>query len=405
MAAAPGKEFNFVWEGVDRKGARRKGETQAVSEASVRSLLRGQGIAVLKIRKQSTMFAKQGPKITPKDIAIFTRQLATMLKAGVPLVQSLDIVAKGDANPRMQKLVGSIQAKVEAGNTLTESLEGHPEFFDPLFINLVEAGEKSGALEALLDKVATYKEKTEALKAKIKKAMFYPIAVMVVATIVTGILLIFVVPQFQELFDGFGADLPAFTQFVIGLSEGAQKYWWMAIMTLGAIGYVFNQANRRSAAFRLGLDRVKLKLPVVGEILMKASIARFARTLQTMFAAGVPMVEAMESVAGATGNLVYENAVLKMRDEVSTGNQLQTSMAETGVWTNLSIQMIAIGEESGSLDEMAGKVADFYEQEVDDAVDGLTSLLEPLIMAVIGVLVGGLIIAMYLPIFQLGSVV
>lgn len=405
MATAT-KELTFAWEGLDKKSRRLKGETQAVSEASARAALRGQGIAVVKIRKKSTLFAKsKGKKITPKDIAVFTRQIATMLQAGVPLVQSLGIMAKGDANPRMQNLIGSVKGNVEEGLTLAESLAKHPQYFDDLFINLVDAGERSGALEALLDKVATYKEKTEALKSKVKKALFYPAAVMVVAMLVTAILLLFVVPQFQELFQGFGADLPAFTLLAIALSKWMQAYWWTLVLGIIAIGIAYKQAHRRSRKFREFVDRVTLKLPIIGDMMMKAAIARYARTLQTMFAAGVPLVDALESVAGATGNLIYENGILLMKEEVATGQQLQTAMQQSGLFTNLATQMIAIGEESGSLDDMAGKVADFYEQEVDDAVDALSSLLEPLIMVVIGGIVGSLVVAMYLPIFKLGSVV
>jgi type IV pilus assembly protein PilC len=358
------------------------------------------------VRKKSALFAgTKKKKILPKDIAVFTRQLATMLSAGVPLVQSFEIIGRGHENPSMQELILKVKGDVESGSSLATALSKHPLYFDELVCNLVNAGEHAGILETLLDKIATYKEKTEALKSKIKKALFYPTAVIVVAFIVTAILLIFVVPQFQELFSGFGADLPAFTQMVINLSEWMQSNWWILLAGICGAVYGFIEGKKRSPKFAHTLDRLMLKLPIVGDILTKAVIARYARTLSTMFAAGVPLVEAMESVAGAAGNQLYAEAILRMRDNVATGQQLQLSMQQTGLFPNMVVQMVAIGEESGSLDAMLGKVADFYEQEVDDAVDGLSSLLEPLIMSVLGVLVGGLIVAMYLPIFKLGSVV
>lgn len=406
MAKAQTSDTRYTWEGTDRKGRRMKGEMAAANEAAVRSVLRGQGVAALKVRKKSTLFSfGQGKAITPKDIAILARQMATMMQAGVPLVQSLDIIGRGDANPKMQELVSSIKNEVESGTTLSEALAKHPKYFDDLFVNLVEAGERSGALESLLDKVATYQEKTEALKAKIKKALVYPASIIVVAFVVTAILLVFVVPQFQELFRGFGADLPAFTLFVINLSEWAQANWWIVVITLIALFWLHKQGRMRSPKYVYLTDKLMLRLPVVGEILVKSAIARYSRTLSTMFSAGVPLVDALDSVSGATGNRVYEDAVLQMKDEVSTGQPLHLSMSQTEIFTNLSIQMIAIGEESGALDDMSAKVADFYEREVDDAVDALTSLLEPLIISVIGTIVGGLIIAMYLPIFKLGAVV
>lgn len=406
MAEKKKKDNNYSWTGTDRKGRKTSGQMTAIDEVAVKAALRGQGIAVLRVRRASSFsLGGKGKAIEPKDIAIFTRQLSTMLQAGVPLVQSLDIVSRGDSNPRMQELLGAIKNSVESGTSLTESFSKHPKYFDDLYVNLVDAGEKSGALEGLLDKIATYKEKTEALKAKIKKALFYPIAVVCVAIIVTAILLLFVVPQFEELFKGFGADLPAFTQFVVNLSRWLQESWWICLIIIVGSGVGIKTLFARSEKARDIKDQVVLKLPVIGEILVKSAIARFTRTLETMFAAGVPLVEAMDSVAGATGNSVYEKATYEVRDEIATGQPLQVAMTQTGVFPNLAVQMIAIGEESGALDQMAGKVAEFYEQEVDDAVDGLTSLLEPLIMAVLGVLVGGLIIAMYLPIFKLGSVV
>ena len=401
---ASAQQFPFVWEGTDKKGKRIKGKMLAVSEAAVKADLRKQGVLAKRVRKEVQLF-KSGKKITSEDIALFARQLATMLQAGIPMVQCFDIIGNGHDKPSMQKLVLAIKADVEAGTTLHESLAKHPLYFDDLFVNLVEAGEHAGALETLLDKVATYKEKTEALKKKIKKALFYPAAVLAVAVIVTIILLIFVIPQFESLFQGFGADLPAFTQMVINLSKFVQDQgWWMA-MIAGAGGYAFFYFKKRSRPMRRALDRMMLKAPIVGPILVKAAIARYARTLSTMFAAGVPLVEALTSVAGATGNIVFEEATLRIRDEVSTGQRLQRCMETTGLFPNMVIQMIAVGEESGSLDSMAAKVADFYEADVDAAVDAMSSLLEPLIMAILGVLVGGMVIAMYLPIFKLGAAV
>lgn len=405
MAETAAKQVTFLWEGKDKKGNKVKGQSNGVNEGIIKAELRRQGITPSKVKKKSALSSAKKKKILPKDIAIFSRQLATMMSAGVPLVQSFEIIGRGHDNPSMQELILTIKNDIEGGNTLASSLAKHPLYFDDLTCNLVEAGEHAGILETLLNKIATYKEKTEALKSKIKKALFYPVAVIVVAFIVTAILLIFVVPTFQELFQSFGADLPAFTLMVIGLSEFMQTYWWAVFGGVGAGIYAFLEAKKRSRNFRHTLDRLSLKIPVVGDILTKATIARYARTMSTMFAAGVPLVEAMDSVAGATGNIIYEDAVYQMRDQVATGQQLQLAMGQTGLFPNMVVQMVAIGEESGSLDSMLGKVADFYEQEVDDAVDGLSSLLEPLIMAVLGVLVGGLIIAMYLPIFKLGSVV
>jgi type IV pilus assembly protein PilC len=403
-SAALAKDTPFTWEGKDRKGNKVRGRTLAVSEKDVRAELRRQSIVPTRISKQRTLF-RTGGSISPMDIAVFSRQLATMLAAGIPLVQAFEIVGVGHEKPAMQKLILDIKLNIEGGSSLHESLAKHPIYFDDLFVNLVEAGEQAGALESLLDKVATYKEKTEALKKKIKKALFYPAAVLAVAVIVTLVLLLFVIPQFEELFRGFGADLPAFTRLVIELSRFVQNQgWWMGIIVGGAF-VTFFYFKKRSRALRHVLDRISLKLPVVGPILVKAAIARYARTLSTMFSAGVPLVEAMESVAGATGNIVYEQAVLRMRDEVATGQRLQRAMENTALFPNMVVQMIAVGEESGSLDEMAAKVADFYELEVDSAVDGLSSLLEPLIMVILGVLVGGLVIAMYLPIFKLGAVI
>ena len=398
------RDVPFAWEGKDKRGNRVKGKSLAPDETVLRSELRRQGIAPSKIRKQSTTPGRGG-KVKPEDIAIFSRQLATMLAAGIPLVQAFEIVGNGNDKPAMQKLILDIKAEVEGGTSLHESLGKHPLYFDDLFVNLVEAGEQAGALESLLDKIATYKEKTEALKKKVKKALFYPAAVLVVAVIVTVILLIFVIPQFEALFKGFGADLPAFTQAVINLSKFVQSDGIFIAAVTGGAFWVFFYFKKRSRKMRQFLDRASLKIPIVGPILVKSAIARYARTLSTMFAAGVPLVEALESVAGATGNVVYEDAVMRMRDEVATGQRLQRAMEATSLFPNMVVQMIAVGEESGSLDAMSAKVATFYEQEVDNAVDSMSSLLEPLIMAILGVLVGSLVIAMYLPIFKLGAVV
>jgi type IV pilus assembly protein PilC len=398
------RDIPFSWSGMDKKGNRVSGKSLAPDETALRADLRRQGIAVNRIKKQSQAF-KGGGKVKAEDIAVFSRQLATMLAAGIPLVQAFEIVGNGNDKPSMQRLILDIKADVEGGTSLHEALGKHPMHFDDLYVNLVEAGEQAGALETLLDKIATYKEKTEALKKKVKKALFYPAAVMVVAIVVTVILLIFVIPQFEALFKGFGADLPAFTQFVINMSRGMQDNWMYIFGVAGGAGYAFVYFHKRSKAMREFLDRAMLKFPIIGPIMYKSAIARFSRTLSTMFAAGVPLVEALESVAGACGNIVFENAVLKMRDEVATGQRLQRAMENTGLFPNMVIQMIAVGEEAGALDSMSGKVATFYEAEVDNAVDSMSSLLEPLIMAILGVLVGGLVIAMYLPIFKLGAVV
>ncbi|MCY1294229.1 Type II secretion system protein F [compost metagenome] len=405
MAEKALKSSVFAWEGTDRKGTRVKGELSGQNPALVKAHLRKQGINPTKVRKKSASLFGAGKKIKPMDIALFTRQMATMMKAGVPLLQSFDIIGEGFDNTNMRKLVDDVKQEVAAGNSFAASLRKKPQYFDDLYCNLVESGEQSGALETLLDRIATYKEKTEQQKAKIKKAMNYPIAVVAVAVIVSAILLIKVVPQFQEVFANFGAELPAFTLMVIGLSEALQNWWFVVLIVLFGAGFALKEAHRRSEKFRDWVDRTVLKLPIVGDILYKSAIARFARTLSTTFAAGVPLVEALESVAGASGNVVFRNATNKVKSDVSTGMQLNFSMRTTGVFPTMAVQMTAIGEESGALDEMLGKVATFYEEEVDNKVDGLTSLMEPMIMAVLGVLVGGLIIAMYLPIFQLGNVV
>ena len=402
--AISSQQVQYNWQGTDRKGKRQKGRMLAVSEAAVKAELRRQGVVAKRVTKENQLF-KSGKKVSAEDIALFARQLATMLQAGIPMVQCFDIIGNGHDKPSVQKLVLAIKSDIEAGTSLHEALAKHPLYFDDLFVNLVEAGEQAGALETLLDKIATYKEKTEALKKKIKKALFYPAAVLIVAVIVTAILLIFVIPQFESLFQGFGADLPAFTQMVIDLSRFVQAKGWLIALIAGGAGYAFFYFKKRSRPMRRALDRMMLKAPAVGPILVKAAIARFSRTLSTMFAAGVPLVEALTSVAGATGNIVYEEATLKIRDQVATGQRLQRSMEETGLFPNMVVQMIAVGEESGSLDTMSSKVADFYEADVDAAVDAMSSLLEPIIMAILGVLVGGMVIAMYLPIFKLGAVV
>ncbi len=393
----------FLWEGRDKRGQRVKGNTMAPDEAAVRADLRRQGIAPSRVRRKRESL--KGGKPNAADIAVFSRQLATMLIAGIPMVQSFEIVASGVDKPSLRALILAIKADVESGTSLYEALAKHPLYFDDLFVNLVRAGEQAGALDTLLDKIATYKEKSEATKKKVKKALFYPAAVLIVAAIVTTVLMIFVIPEFQKLFKGFGANLPAFTQFVINISNALRHHGIWIALVIGAAGWTFMYFQKRSRKMREVLDRMSLKIPIIGPILNKAAISRYARTLSTMFAAGVPLVEALESVAGATGNIVYENAVLKMRDEVATGQRLQRAMETQGVFPNMVVQMIAVGEEAGSLDEMAAKVAVFYEAEVDNAVDSMSSLLEPLIMVILGVIVGGLVIAMYLPIFQLGNVV
>jgi type IV pilus assembly protein PilC len=398
------KQSPFTWEGTDRAGKKVKGKFVASNEAAVKTELRRQGVVATRVRKQSTLFQKKG-RVTPGDIAIFSRQLATMMSAGIPLVQAFDIIGAGHENPAMQKLVLSVKSEVEGGTSLANALAKHPLQFDDLYVNLVTAGEQAGALETLLGEIATYKEKTEAIKKKVKKALFYPAAVVVVAIIVTSILLIYVIPEFESLFQGFGADLPSFTRMVINVSQFVRDQGWLIAAAIGGLVYAFIYFKKRSRAFQHLIDRAVLRIPIIGPILNKSAIARYARTLATTFSAGVPLVEALESVAGATGNIVYENAVRRMRDEVATGTRLQRAMENTDLFPNMVNQMIAVGEESGSLDDMAAKVADFYEEEVDNAVDSMSSLLEPLIMAILGVLVGGLVIAMYLPIFKMGAAI
>src|SRR3972149_1665232 len=407
MAEAP-KSVMFVWEGTDKQGKRIKGELSGQSDALVKALLRRQGINPIKVKKKPRTLLGGGGRrrsITPKDITVFSRQLATMMSSGVPLVQAFEIVGRGHENANMQDLILGIKADVEAGGTLTEALRKRPLNFNDLYCNLVEAGEHAGILEGILHKIASYMENTEALKSKIKAALFYPAAVIVVAFVIVTILMIFVIPQFQELFSSFGADLPALTTMIINISKWFQEYWWL--LGLGIAGAVvgFLEARKRSQAFGHFLDRMSLKIPIIGMILEKAAIARYARTLETMFAAGTPLVEAMNSVAGACGNIIFYEACIKIRDEISTGTQLQAAMRDTQLFPNMVIQMVAIGEESGAIDTMLGKVADWYEQEVDDAVEALTSLLEPMIMAFLGVVIGGIVVGMYLPIFKMGAVV
>ncbi len=406
QAPSPSNHTIYLWFGTDKNGKKTRGEMPGLSQALVKAQLRKQGVIATKIkRKPKDLFGPRKQKITPGDIAIFSRQLATMMKAGIPLVQSFEIVGDSLENASMAELVRSVRDDVAAGNNFADSIRKHPRYFDELFCNLVESGEKSGALETMLDRVATYKEKTEALKSKIKKAMNYPIAVVVVALVVTGILLVKVVPQFAETFSNFGADLPEFTLFVLGLSDIAIAHWWKVIVLLVIAGYAFKEAKLRSKGFANAVDRLALKLPIIGPIVEKSCYARFTRTLSTTFAAGVPLVEALESVAGATGNIVYSTATKKIKDDVSSGQQLNFAIRTTGLFPVMITQMVGIGEESGALDGMLDKCATYYEAEVDNAVDGLTSLMEPLIMSVLGTLIGGLMIAMYLPIFQLGQVI
>lgn len=396
----------FVYKGIDKKGNKVNGELTGTTAALVKAQLLKQGISARSVTKKAKpLFGGGGKKIKPGDIAVFSRQMATMMKAGVPLVQSFEIVAEGLANINLQKLVLNIRDDVASGTSFAAALRQHPRYFDNLFCNLVEAGEQSGALETMLDRIAIYKEKSESLKSKIKKALTYPAAVVSVAIIVTGILLVKVVPQFAATFSSFGADLPAFTLFVMHLSELAQAYWFWFIVGAVAAIYLFKEAKLRSKAFAYGVDKYMLKMPIVGNILYLAVMARFARTLATTFAAGVPLIDALTSVAGAAGNRVYTDSILKVREDVSTGLPLNGALKAQNIFPTLLVQMTSIGEETGALDDMLDKTATYYEEAVDNMVDNLTALLEPMIMAVLGVLVGGLMIAMYMPIFQLGQVV
>lgn len=396
------KEYSFTWEGKDKSGKVMRGEMRAASETLVNATLRKQGIMPVKVKKQAL---KGGGSISDKDITLFTRQLATMMKAGVPLLQSFDIVGKGGSNPAVSKLLLDIKTEVETGSSLAQAFRKYPLYFDQLFCNLVGAGEQAGILETLLDRLATYKEKMQAIKSKIKSALFYPISILVVAFIVVAVIMIFVVPAFKEVFKSFGGDLPAPTQFVIGISDGFVANWYIIFGVVFGSVYSFFYFWKRSTAMQIFMDRLALRLPVFGDVIRKATIARWTRTCSTMFAAGVPLVEALESVGGAAGNYIYKVATKQIQNEVSTGSSLTVAMQNANVFPNMTLQMVSIGEESGQLDSMLSKVADFYEAEVDDAVESLSSLMEPMIMVVLGGLIGGLVVAMYLPIFKLGSVV
>ncbi|AKS42253.1 type II secretion system F family protein [Wenzhouxiangella marina] len=405
MATTKQELETFLWEGKDKRGKKLKGEKTGRNETIVKAELRQQGIMPSRVRKKpKALFGSTGKRISARDIAIFTRQLATMLTSGIPLVQSFTIISQAAENPRLKKLIKDIQNDVESGSTLAESVAKHPAYFDELYVNLVESGESAGVLDQVLDSIASYKERIESIKGKVKKAMFYPATVMAVAISVTALLLIVVIPQFEQIFQSFGADLPAFTRLVIGASEFLQSNIFWILLVVGGGGYAVVQLKKRNKPFAHFLDRMSLKIPVIGPVLEKSALARFASTLATTFAAGVPLVDALKTVAGATGNVVYEEAVLKIREDVSTGHQMQLAMQQTGLFPPMLIQMTAIGEEAGSLDAMLNKVATFYEEEVNNTVDALSSLLEPLIIVFIGVVVGSLVVAMYLPIFQMAAV-
>lgn len=395
----------FKWKGINRKGGKVSGEMQGESDTEVKAELRKQGINVTRTQKKAKPLFSFGGGIKPMDIAVISRQIATMLSAGVPLVQSLQLIAKSNEKPPLRELMSSIGNEVASGTPMSQTLRGHPKYFDELYCDLVDAGEQSGALETIYDRISIYKEKSEALKSKIKKAMFYPAAVLVVAGLVTMLLLLFVIPQFKEIFEGFGADLPAFTLFVLGISEAVQAYWYIILAAVIAAYYSFKTAHSKSQKVRDNTDKFILKIPIINPILDKAAVARFARTLSTTFAAGIPLVDALISAAGASGNYVYRSAITGVRNEVMGGMQMNIAMKTSDVFPAMVTQMVMIGEESGDLDGMLSKVADIYEQQVDDAVDALTSLLEPMIMVVLGVVVGGLIVAMYLPIFALGGAI
>lgn len=396
------KEFVFEWEGKDRNGKQVRGEVRASGENQVKASLRRQGVLPTKIRKRRM---SSGKKIRPKDLAIFTRQLATMMKAGVPLLQAFDIVGRGNANASVTKLLNDIRTDVETGTSLSAAFRKFPMYFDNLYCNLVEAGEAAGILEQLLDRLAVYMEKTEAIKSKIKSALMYPVSVVVVAFVVVAVIMIFVIPAFKSVFTSFGADLPAPTLFVMGVSEYFVKYWWLIFGSIGGGLYFFMQAWKRNEKVQMVMDRVMLRIPVFGVLVEKSCIARWTRTLSTMFAAGVPLVEALDSVGGAAGNSVYTRATEKIQQEVSTGTSLTAAMGNANLFPTMVLQMCAIGEESGSIDHMLGKAADFYEAEVDDMVAGLSSLMEPIIIVFLGTLIGGIVVSMYLPIFKLGSIV
>ncbi|MGC3835826.1 type II secretion system F family protein [Moritella viscosa] len=399
------KRYPYNWQGVNRKGKKVSGEMQAESISNLKVELRRQGINVLKANRKSTgLFSKATAKIKPMDIALISRQISTMLSAGVPLVQSLEIIARSNDSPAMRALIGEVAAEVATGTPLSDALRKHPLYFDDLYCDLISAGEQSGSLDSIYDRIATYKEKAEALKSKIKKALFYPIMVVAVATVVTLVLLLYVIPQFKEIFAGFGAELPPFTLFVLSISDFVSQFWYLVIGILFGLPFAYLKANKRSIKVKHITERTILKIPAIGPIMHKGAMARFARTLSTTFAAGIPLVDSLTSAAGASGNIVYKNAVMDMRNEVIAGLQMHIAMCSTNLFPDMVTQMVMIGEESGSLDDMLAKVAHIYEQQVDDAVDGLTSLIEPMIMVVLGIIIGGLVIAMYLPIFKMGSI-
>lgn len=409
MRESATKQSIYKWNGTDREGAPMQGKMLGATQPLVKAKLRRQGINPNRVRKQTNLFGlgggKRKKKIKPVDIALFARQFSTMLTSGVALVQALEVIAKGNKNPAMTALVNDIRHHIESGSTLSEALERHPEYYDDLFVNLIAAGETSGTLDTLLDKIATHKEKTVAIKAKARKALYYPSAILVTAFIVMVILLYFVVPQFQSLFDDYDAELPVFTQIVIGTSEIFQQWWWAGFIGIVVTIFALKRAHTRSYRFRRAVDRCLINLPIIGNILYKSIVARFARTLSTLFAAGVPLVEALDSVGKVAGNIIFTEGIRQIRTQVAAGQRLQVALAHTGLFPGMAEQMIAIGEESGSLDVMCTRVADIYEEEVDNQVEALSSLLEPLVMVVIGVLVGGLVIAMYLPVFRLGSAI
>lgn len=402
MAATTTAKQQFSWQGIDTKGNKASGQVEAINQDIAKALLRRQGVTKAKVKKFRPGKAAKGT-ITTSDVTVFARQLTTMIGAGVPLVQAFDIVGEGHENKAMRSMLMGIKVDLEGGSQLSQALSAHPDTFDDLFCSLVEAGEQSGTLERLLNEIANYKEKSESLKRKIKKAIMYPISVLVIAFIVTAILLMFVVPQFETLFESVGSELPMFTQFVVNLSESFQKWWWVIFGSVGLTIWSFFRARKTSIAFRRTTDKIALKLPVFGDVIEKATIARFARTLSTMSTAGMPLVEAMVSVANSSGNLIYKDSIMRMKEETETGTRLSETMKKSALFPNMVIQMVTIGEESGSLDNMLAKVADYFEEEVDAAVDGLTSMMEPMIMAFLGVLIGGLVIAMYLPIFKMGD--
>ncbi|WP_281214308.1 type II secretion system F family protein [Shewanella insulae] len=404
-AKAQPKVITFEWKGTNRDGKKTSGELRGTSSAEIKAQLKSQGVNPKVVKKKAEPFFKSDPKIKAMDIAMITRQIATMLAAGVPIVTTLEMLGRGHEKPKMRELLGTIVADVQSGIPLSDSLKPHRQYFDDLYVDLVAAGEHSGSLDAVFDRIATYREKAEALKSKIKKAMFYPAAVVVVAIAVTTLLLLFVVPQFESIFAGFGAELPAFTQMIVSLSRWLQSSWYFFVIAIILGIWAFKKAHLNSEAFRNRVDEFVLKIPVIGDILHKAAMARFARTLATTFAAGVPLIDGLESAAGASGNYVYRSALVKVRTEVMSGMQMNVAMRTIELFPDMLIQMVMIGEESGGLDEMLNKIANIYEMQVDDAIDGLSSLIEPIMMVVIGTLVGGLIVGMYLPIFQLGNVV